>query len=574
MTYPSIEQYQELVQSPQVVFTDPALAAGRVRASGLGTPIVVSGGFALTYALEASGTKYAVRCFHRDAPNLEKRYAAISQCLSGLRSSYFVQFEYQAKGLRANGALHPLVKMTWASGVTLGEFVEDNYNNPAALGNLVNSLSEMEAYLALNNLAHGDIQEGNLMVADQGKKLQLIDYDGMFVPALASLGGSELGHRDYQHPGRAAKHYDSTLDRFSLISINLALRALVAQPNLWFSSQSGAGVIVFRANDFSAPTASKILAEIGKIPSLARDVKNFIAICAGRFEQVPRLPDFLAAKSIPAFDVLKQRAGSIQLRQGYISQYPVLDGARYDLFEQHIGDMVELVGRVVEVRNAFTKHGKPYIFVNFGDWRTRSVKIALWSEALSTGNRKPSSEWIGRWVAIRGLVEPVYRGQKKSRYESITITATSLSQLVLITADEAQYRLNPIAAQPRTEQPSNADALQRLIGSASRPGETPSVRSQGSQGGARPVQQKPLTPNQQALARMQQQAGGSAKPVTMQPSSQPRQQVAVSAPSSQKRPPMNYPQPNEAIRPRTSYSSVPQGGLVSRILRAIQKLFS
>ena len=76
MAYPSIQQYQEALQHPSTAFSDAALARGKIRSSGLGTPIVVSGGFALTYAVESSGTKYAVRCFHREAKGLERRYGA------------------------------------------------------------------------------------------------------------------------------------------------------------------------------------------------------------------------------------------------------------------------------------------------------------------------------------------------------------------------------------------------------------------------------------------------------------------------------------------------------------------
>jgi hypothetical protein len=573
MAYPSIEQYQELVQNPHGAFTDPVLASGRVRASGLGTPIVVSGGFALTYALEAGGTKYAVRCFHRDAPNLEKRYAAISKALSSLGSTYFVQFEYQTKGLRANGKLHPLVKMTWASGVTLGEFVEANYSNAAALDNLANSLKQLEAYLVHRNLAHGDIQEGNLMVADHGKRIQLIDYDGMFVPELSSLGGSELGHRDYQHPRREAKHYDATLDRFSLISLSLSLRALIAQPGLWNSSQSGAGVILFRANDFANPSSSRILTEIGQIPSLIRDAQNFVAICAARFEQVPSLADFLAAKNIPAFDAKSATLSLEQARQGYISQYPVLDGARYDIFEQKIGEMVELVGRVVDVRNSFTKHGKPYIFVNFGDWRVSSVKIALWSEALGSGHNKPGPEWVGRWVAIRGLVEPIYRN-KKQGYKSISITAASLGQLTLLTEAEAKYRLVPITVTRRPEITSNADALQRLTGRATANPVVlrPAIPLTAKQ------QKKPLSQNEQALARMQQQVATKPSPTTPSrsspavksthtppPSQNSHRGPSVQPPSPAQRPP-RVPNSNKAIGS--------SGGFLSNIARFVRWLGS
>ena len=79
MAYPSIEQYQEALQHPATAFIDSLLAKGKIRSSGLGTPLVASGGFALTYGVEVAAKKYAVRCFHREAKGLENRYAAISK---------------------------------------------------------------------------------------------------------------------------------------------------------------------------------------------------------------------------------------------------------------------------------------------------------------------------------------------------------------------------------------------------------------------------------------------------------------------------------------------------------------
>jgi hypothetical protein len=95
MSYPTLEQYQEALQHPQTVFIDPQLKSGVIRTSGLGLPVVVSGGFALTYAVEVGANKKAVRCFHREATGLEARYAAISTKLNKLASRYFVDFEFQ-----------------------------------------------------------------------------------------------------------------------------------------------------------------------------------------------------------------------------------------------------------------------------------------------------------------------------------------------------------------------------------------------------------------------------------------------------------------------------------------------
>src|SRR5690242_19773269 len=102
MPLPSIQQYQEILQHPDRAFVDPALAQGRISVSGLGTPRVLSGGFALTYAVETGGRKYAVRCFHREAKDLRQRYGAIAKKLSALASAYFLEFEYQPKGVRVD----------------------------------------------------------------------------------------------------------------------------------------------------------------------------------------------------------------------------------------------------------------------------------------------------------------------------------------------------------------------------------------------------------------------------------------------------------------------------------------
>lgn len=523
MAYPSIQQYQEALQHPATAFSDAALARGKIRSSGLGTPIVVSGGFALTYAVEASGSKYAVRCFHREAKGLERRYGAISTKLKALASPYFLDFEYQPKGVKVSGAAFPIVKMAWAFGETLGEFVEDNHADRAKLTNLLASLDKLATYLQQQGIAHGDIQEGNLMVADAGRRVQLIDYDGMYVPEIASLGGAEIGHRDYQHPKRDNTQYDGTLDRFSFIALNLALRALCEKPALWTSSQSGAGVILFRANDFADPGRSQALSDISKIQNLQREAKSFAAICAAKYADIPTLPDFVASRNIPAVAVqIQVTKAAPSAPASYISQYPVLAASDYAAFLRNQGQMVELVGRVIEVKVDKTRYGKPYVFINFAPWQGQAVKITLWSEALAKGGEKPSQAWIGRWVTIKGLVEPVF---KRARYEHISITAGALSQISQLTETEARYRLAPRTGHVRAAAPAatnNTEALNRLRTGTS-PGATANV----------PQPAAPVSGNQQLLQRMQQQGSPSHAPSRKGGTGSPR---GAPPPSSSTRP--------------------------------------
>lgn len=508
MAYPSIQQYQEALQHPRTAFTDPVLAGGNISVSGLGMPRVLSGGFALTYAVEAGGRKYAVRCFHREAKGLERRYEAISKKLKSLSSSYFLDFEYQPKGVRIGGATFPVVKMAWANGETLGEFIEANHGSATKVRNLLNSLSQLASFLEQAGIAHGDIQDLNIMVADDGKRLQLIDYDGMYVPELASVGGSELGHRDYQHPGRDEKKYDPALDRFSFIALNLALRGLCEKPSLWRTSQSGAGVIVFRANDYADPGASAVLADLASLPALARDAKNFAAVCAAGVAAIPTLAQFLAGTNVPAATVqVKPRAtaATTVAPVSYISAYPVLSATDYAAFERHIGQMVELVGKVVEVKVDHTRRGgKPYVFINFSHWRGNAVKINLWSEALAKGGERPNETWVGRWLTIRGLVEPVY-SNRKFNYNHISISADALGQVSQLTEAEAKYRLSAprtSAARPATSS-NNSTVLDQLRGSS------PAQPSTSSPVSNRPAQ--PASSRNQALLQ-QMQAPSSARP--------------------------------------------------------------
>ena len=90
--------------------------------------------------------------------------------------------------------------MEWLSGEILGNYIAANISNAKALSNLANQIAEIYATLRSLNIAHGDLQHGNIIVS-QGR-LYLIDYDGMFVPDLKGKGSHEVGSPNYQHPNR------------------------------------------------------------------------------------------------------------------------------------------------------------------------------------------------------------------------------------------------------------------------------------------------------------------------------------------------------------------------------------
>src|SRR3979490_2752633 len=99
MSYPQITDYQEAVQHPAQAFIDPDLQQGAGAENNLGLPLVMSGGFALTYAVTTPRRKCAVRCFHREIPAIQQKYHATSKKMRSPATGCFVDFDFQQSGI-------------------------------------------------------------------------------------------------------------------------------------------------------------------------------------------------------------------------------------------------------------------------------------------------------------------------------------------------------------------------------------------------------------------------------------------------------------------------------------------
>jgi hypothetical protein len=118
--------------------------------------------------------------------------------------------------------------------------------------------------------------------------------------------------------------------------------------------------------------------------------------------------------------------------------------------------MVELIGKVYEVKKGKTKYGKPYTFINFGDWRKDIVKISIWSEGLSEISQKPDDSWIGKWISVSGLMEPPYIS--KYKYAHLSIAISKNNQLHILSDKDARYRLGTFCGiQEKSSYPENSN---------------------------------------------------------------------------------------------------------------------
>lgn len=206
-----MSEYREVLQNPRLAFKEPELQNATVRQTPLGLPSLVSGGFALTACLTTqAGDRLAIRCFHKEVPDLQERYRYISNFLYNTNDDFFVRFEYQPQGIKVSGSSYPIVKMAWVDGQSLSEYIEDNLSNASVLLRLADQIKLIDAKLRALKMAHGDLQHGNILVRNNGK-LTLIDYDGMYVPKMPYKQSNELGHVAFQHPERERLFFNEKL---------------------------------------------------------------------------------------------------------------------------------------------------------------------------------------------------------------------------------------------------------------------------------------------------------------------------------------------------------------------------
>ncbi len=254
MTWPSPQEYNEAVQNPARNLDDPELQVMKPELTRLGVPRPVTGNFASVYRLTAGPNSIAVRCFFRDFADMGLRYQTIGAHLRSAALPYTVGFSYLKTGIRVRTARYPLLKMDWVDGELLDRAVEKRLNDPAALSKLAESWLRMAMALRSAGVGHGDLQHGNVMLV--GGRLRLVDYDGMFVPGLRGYRSQELGHPNYQHPGRDETLFDATVDNFSHWVIYTSLMALAWDPKLWPELNAGDERLLFSAEDFRSPESS------------------------------------------------------------------------------------------------------------------------------------------------------------------------------------------------------------------------------------------------------------------------------------------------------------------------------
>lgn len=226
-----------------------------------GEPYRSSGAFAVVFKMkdEQTGKCYALKCFTEEQEGRAEAYRQIAEELEFVDSPYITSVKYLEKELFVDSNCEneefPVLLMDWIEGETMETYIAANYTDTHAMSMLCYRFCKMAAWLRSQSFAHGDIKPDNIMVRPDGT-LTLVDYDGMFVPAMKGQKSPTIGTKDFSHPLRAIDDFDETIDDFALASIALSLIAISLNPSL-LDEYGASDRLLFSAADYIDLSKSK-----------------------------------------------------------------------------------------------------------------------------------------------------------------------------------------------------------------------------------------------------------------------------------------------------------------------------
>lgn len=306
MIYPTRSDYQNAMYNAPVTLSRPDLKAGLVKRDAMGLPMAWTGQFSAVFRVEAGGKPWALRCFIADIGEAAFIYDAIGRHLEKIRSPYFVGFEFHEAGILVNGTRHPLVQMEWVSGRPFKDFIEKNLDEPARIRGLAGAFREMLTHLVANQVAHGDLQHGNILILDDQAtpEIKLIDYDTVVVPEVVGLPENNAGLPSYQHPRRRAlaTTKDLRIDAFSGAAIYASLVAFAEAPGLWGQFHVATReALLFDRKDFEDPERSPVLSILDGMSAECRELSRALRrACAAHPLEVPQLDELLKPRATKA----------------------------------------------------------------------------------------------------------------------------------------------------------------------------------------------------------------------------------------------------------------------------------
>ena len=299
-----------------------------------GEPYRSSGAFAVVFKMkdEQTGKCYALKCFTEEQEGRAEAYRQIADELEFVDSSYITSVKYLDKEIFVDSSCEedefPVLLMDWIDGETMENYIAENYQDNYAMAMLCYRFCKMAAWLRSQPFAHGDIKPDNIMVRPDGNQT-LVDYDGMFVPAMKGQKSPTIGTKDFSHPLRTVDDFDETIDDFALASIALSLKAISMNSTL-LDTYGASDRLLFSESDYRTPSSSKAISALQDLmcdKSFCTLYSLFMLALARKELSACSCRLFIGEKPIPSQTIedLSTKATKEELKEAFIDEW----GAKY-----------------------------------------------------------------------------------------------------------------------------------------------------------------------------------------------------------------------------------------------------
>jgi hypothetical protein len=325
--FPSIGEYNQLMlqKGGSIFRTLHEMTLIPSRTSPIKYFLFGSGAYAVVFKGVYNGKTYAIRCFLTAESETINRCKTVCDYLKDIHSNWKAECELLENEIGINGVYYPVLKMEWIDGILINQFVTQNLSDNNVLSRLQQKLVAISNDLEAKQIGHGDLQCGNIIITGSNSNfdVRLIDYDGMFVPALNNKKSIEKGRSEFQHPKRVAGNVNSHIDRFSFWVIITALEALKFDKTLWREVMNGGfntlDNFLFSIQDFLSPNQSRLFNILYKInaPSLNFYLDKLKWYCTNEisvvtkpeiFDQLSSSPDSVLTEQLSAIPGSKENS--------------------------------------------------------------------------------------------------------------------------------------------------------------------------------------------------------------------------------------------------------------------------
>lgn len=269
---PECSEYLTIIDTPALYKSD-RLKKGHVVKRG-NTILRYAGGYCVVFPFESTQGKCAVRCWHASLEDMQERTMLISEELNKLNLPYFVNFEYEKDGVASSKGVQPIVIMDWVDAKPIKDYIATNIHDKEKIKKLAHDFYQMTEVFHRNNISHGDLQHGNIMVRDNGD-IVLVDYDSMFVPALKGYKEEIKGLEGYQSEARwNNEKLTPKADYFSEMVIYTSLIGIVVKPEIWEELKiKDSETLIFSADDIKSKGHSEIFKSLEAFDDLEPCIK-------------------------------------------------------------------------------------------------------------------------------------------------------------------------------------------------------------------------------------------------------------------------------------------------------------